>query len=475
MKDTIRQSEAIRNAWVDAVSDSVVNFRMQDGQKKNAQEGVKFSIRNTSSMSLQDQIKAYHNGKLQSSDAFYFGEAPKTLNKIGITRPLAMSQTDYAKSAKYKHNTKRRNFLAVSSNLASPMFSFSIDGKHGIVVDDYDGDGNKLLIAIHENKISGHDNVDAIKSIYGIQNPAEWLNNQIKSGATFTLFDEKRANTFLHSYGYSASLKEGIHSTEDNVTQQAENVNGILKSSRNQTKTENFKRWFGDWQNDPANASKVVDADGTPKVLYHQTASDFTIFDPKYPGAGTRDNETPFGIFMKSSDKNIGLNGDKQMALYARIVNPLEVRDREHLTRELKKISPDFSSISEEYRNLNEEYRRMVDDAGEAVSAYMLEWRKGHPDASRRAIYEDARYNELSDAEDALIDEWEEEAKKMEARSKEIITRDLEANGYDGVIILYDKGSFGRSTDTYIALHPEQVKSATDNIGTFDGRNPDIR
>ena len=105
----------------------------------------------------------------------------------------------------------------------------------------------------------------------------------------------------------------------------------------------------------------------------------------------------------------------------------------------------------------------------------MLEWRKAHPDASRRAIYDDDRYNELSDAEDALIDEWEEEAKKMETRSKEIITRDLEANGYDGVIILYDKGSFGRSTDTYIALHPEQVKSATDNIGTFDGSNPDIR
>lgn len=47
MKDTIRQSEAIRNAWVDAVSDSVVNFRMQDGQKKNAQEGVRYSLRNT--------------------------------------------------------------------------------------------------------------------------------------------------------------------------------------------------------------------------------------------------------------------------------------------------------------------------------------------------------------------------------------------------------------------------------------------
>ena len=74
---------------------------------------------------------------------------------------------------------------------------------------------------------------------------------------------------------------------------------------------------------------------------------------------------------MKSSDKNIGLNGDKQMALYARIVNPLEVQDRQHLTRELEKISPDFSAISEEYRNLNEEYQRKVDDAGEAVRAHI--------------------------------------------------------------------------------------------------------
>ncbi len=312
MKAAVTQNEAVLNAWVDAVSGGVENFNLQDGQKNDAQGGVKFSIRNTSSMSLQDQIKAYHNGKLQSSDAFYFGEAPKTLNKIGITRPLAMSQTDYAKSAKYKHNTKRRNFLAVSSNLASPMFSFSIDGKHGIVVDDYDGDGNKLLIAIHENKISGHDNVDAIKSIYGIQNPAEWLNNQIKSGATFTLFDEKRANTFLHSYGYSASLKEGIHSTEDNVTQQAENVNGILKSSRNQTKTENFKRWFGDWQNDPQNASKVVNADGTPKRLYRYTNLEYTVIKPDYRGA----------IWMADNDWVTSQYGSCYDVLYANMRNP---------------------------------------------------------------------------------------------------------------------------------------------------------
>ena len=34
-------------------------------------------------------------------------------------------------------------------------------------------------------------------------------------------------------------------------------------------RTKAFKDWFGDWENDPANASKVVDENGEPLVVYH--------------------------------------------------------------------------------------------------------------------------------------------------------------------------------------------------------------
>jgi len=34
-------------------------------------------------------------------------------------------------------------------------------------------------------------------------------------------------------------------------------------------RTPQFKAWFGDWENDPANASKVVDENGEPMVVYH--------------------------------------------------------------------------------------------------------------------------------------------------------------------------------------------------------------
>ncbi len=36
-----------------------------------------------------------------------------------------------------------------------------------------------------------------------------------------------------------------------------------------QVRTKFFNDWFGDWENDPQNSSKVVDANGEPLVVYH--------------------------------------------------------------------------------------------------------------------------------------------------------------------------------------------------------------
>ena len=43
-------------------------------------------------------------------------------------------------------------------------------------------------------------------------------------------------------------------------------------------RTPEFKAWFGDWENDPENASKVIDENGEPLVVYHGTATNFNIF-----------------------------------------------------------------------------------------------------------------------------------------------------------------------------------------------------
>jgi len=43
-------------------------------------------------------------------------------------------------------------------------------------------------------------------------------------------------------------------------------------------RTPEFKAWFGDWQNSPETASKVVDENGEPLVVYHGTNNKFNVF-----------------------------------------------------------------------------------------------------------------------------------------------------------------------------------------------------
>ena len=48
-------------------------------------------------------------------------------------------------------------------------------------------------------------------------------------------------------------------------------------------RTKEFKDWFGDWQNDPENASKVLDENGEPRIVYHGSDQyGFDIFDPSH-------------------------------------------------------------------------------------------------------------------------------------------------------------------------------------------------
>ena len=38
-------------------------------------------------------------------------------------------------------------------------------------------------------------------------------------------------------------------------------------------RTKNFKNFFGDWEKDPENSSKIVDKNGEPASFYHGTGS----------------------------------------------------------------------------------------------------------------------------------------------------------------------------------------------------------
>ena len=218
--DTLEEAARLWEEALKATSEQTAN--------KNAAQtdgGTKFSIKRTSQMTLAQQLKMFYDGKMASSDAFYFGVTPAVLEKSGFDAlPLAMTIGDFRKSTQKKHNIPRRVLKNLMGNLASPLFSFGSGDRAGIVLNDIDGDGYTLLAALERGTDMDRKPVNVINSLYGLEHPAEWIKNQIDSGNEFVLYDEKRANAFLQTYGYMASVGDGIRSTGESVTQNGAEV-----------------------------------------------------------------------------------------------------------------------------------------------------------------------------------------------------------------------------------------------------------
>ena len=262
----------------------------------------------------------------------------------------------------------------------------------------------------------------------------------------------------------NASTNSIRQSNDNSQEKSSDKVQSSMRDSVGRELTEAQQAYFKD--------SKVRDADGNLLVMYHQTDGTFTVFDTKHKGAGAGDDETPFGIFLKRTPRNIGVRGEKQMELYADIRNPLRVRDRTELVGKLRELSVDYARLKDESAQIDKEYGAKFEEAKNAFKSFLIQWRKNNADAPPRAAYDADGFDAAFNAEDNVVKEWTRAKDELALRAKTSITQALRDNGYDGVILENDKGSWGRSTDAYIALDANQVKNTTNKTPTAD---PDIR
>lgn len=88
-------------------------------------------------------------------------------------------------------------------------------------------------------------------------------------------------------------------------------------------RSENFMKFFGDWINDSLNASKVVDSNGEPMVVWHTTDKDFHVFDKR---------KSKEGFFFSPNKERLNVyNKFKISPFFLNIKNP---------SHELFKINP---------------------------------------------------------------------------------------------------------------------------------------
>lgn len=194
-------------------------------------------------------------------------------------------------------------------------------------------------------------------------------------------------------------------------------------------RTANFKNWFGDWENDPENASKVVDENGEPMVVWHGRSAEFNTFEKK---EGVR---FIMGLEDKVKSEGFFFSPDKGLA------EEFASNSSRHRGGKAN-VVPCFLNI-----------RRPMDLTGE--------------DYDR--IYEDVtgwEYMVGMDTQDNLWGIMDEEGMADKIKKK----------GYDGAIFVEEvDDSYEPTKISYCALDANQIKSAENNNGDFSADNNDIR
>jgi len=85
-------------------------------------------------------------------------------------------------------------------------------------------------------------------------------------------------------------------------------------------RTKAFKDWFGDWENDPENASKVVDENGEPKVMWHYSPNQFFVFNPNAKSRWTNQRKENV-VWFGGTNKVISYSEGEKGFLYECFLN----------------------------------------------------------------------------------------------------------------------------------------------------------
>lgn len=254
----------------------------------------------------------------------------------------------------------------------------------------------ELLAKItHWKRVQPH-----LTSYYQMINSGKYARKSLSKSNTTTYSEEQYTLEML-------KIKE--EAIKDGTFMKAPNGKDTHLTERQwlQVRTKAFKDWFGDWENEPENASKVVDPEtGEPMVVYHATDADFTTFS--YDNFGKTDSGTVGKGFYFSANKDyIKHYGNKVIAVFLNIKEPVDLRGKGYSHTDIQ------AYIS-------------IDD---------------------KIFWAQTNIGQKRPSDGVIVDQLE--------------SIGLNNKTYDSV--------------EYVSFDPNQIKSATDNIGTFDPNNDDIR
>ena len=274
----------------------------------------------------------------------------------------------------------------------------------------------------------------------------------------------------------------------------------LFSKKEAQTKTPEFKKWFGDWENAPNEASKVVDENGKPLIVYHgrpakynyrpivKNSESIKIYDKKARDIWNEYGEATKDIFNIPWEKRFN---DKKMndmvdnAVYVRDEKMRALGKRPEALK-ITKIKNNDINIFDKSMLGSKTYGNASDKDFAATSLVGF-WHnsgrmsrkvgpKNSPYDTDMANYVNIKnpleYSSMQELADDLGGVIGNRETRDSARRKVFKwVQEKQKERYDGIIV--PDTEFGGVS--YVPFESSQIKSATENSGAFNPANPDIR
>lgn len=323
-------------------------------EKKAAQEGGgKYSIQenqNQITAQFKKTVDAVLSSPKSSNNAVVIGYTPSVYQKMGMpslpfvigeghiysatkTKAEAIAEGKYNPRTNYHglgadtikdiYQAAENPVMIISSKDVNPKAS-PVRSTHSVVaiVDVGKGDSHLLLpveITASRTVDGQRMDVNVLSSVYE-KNTDGLITEAIAqeySGETGVYYVTKEAAGLIGTRVQFPEWLSAAAASDGIVHKFGEKVNMNIQNS---TQSQQFKRWFGDWQNKPDNASKVVNEDGSPRVVYHGTNENFNVFQSKDGTYWFSESEDYAESMMEER------GGDRIVEAYLNIRNPYDRR-----------------------------------------------------------------------------------------------------------------------------------------------------
>ena len=243
------------------------------------------SIKATKTMSKEERLQfvAWHEMAHRGINVGYKGSYDSLMQEVGKNK--AISQIANAIQAQRKNTddlAATNRAVAIEEAIAEMMAAHEtgkwneLESRYGVEIKKGQRQSTKSWLAMTAQRIK-----DFLSKFFGVERAAQFSDEDVLN--LIARIKSSSLNETSDIGDVRFSRNEEL--TEERYNQaKAKGETELTFKQWQQVRSPEFKAWFGDWENDPENASKVVNPKtGEPLVVYHASTASFDVFEPSNP------------------------------------------------------------------------------------------------------------------------------------------------------------------------------------------------